>query len=231
MKQPDDQTVELINSSKIYTMWSVFATTGEISPDEREKIVADAEAAIAETGVVVRGYYDVAGLRADADLMVWWHAESIEGVQAAYHALLNSDLPITPVWSVTGLHRPAEFNKRHLPGFLLQPEAPQYLCVYPFVRSYEWYLLEESERSRILRDHGMTGAPYKDVVASTIASFGLNDYEWIVALEADQLDRIVDLMRDFRYTEARLHVRVDTPFYTGPKVTLGEWAERQPRGE
>ena len=78
----------------------------------------------------------------------------------------------------------------------------------------------------------MTGAPYKDVVASHDCFVqGSTDYEWIVALEADQLDRIVDLMRDFRYTEARLHVRVDTPFYTGPKVTLGEWAERQPRGE
>lgn len=231
MKQPDDQTVEHVNSTIRYTMWSVFATTGEISPDERARIVARAEEAVASTGVVVRGYYDVAGLRADADLMAWWHAETVEQVQAAYHALLNSDLPISPVWSVVGLHRPAEFNKRHLPGFLLQDEAPKYMAVYPFVRSYEWYLLDESERSRILRDHGMTGVPYKDVVASTVACFALNDYEWILALEADELHRIVDLMRDFRYTEARRHVRVDVPFYTGPKVTLEEWAARQPEGE
>ncbi|WP_054952699.1 hydrogen peroxide-dependent heme synthase [Flaviflexus massiliensis] len=231
MKQPDDQTVEQVNTSIRYTMWSVFATTGEISPDERDSIVTAAEEAVASTGVVVRGYYDVAGLRADADLMAWWHAETIEEVQAAYHALLNSDLPISPVWSVVGLHRPAEFNKRHLPGFLLTDEAPKYMAVYPFVRSYEWYLLEESERSRILRDHGMTGAPYKDVVASTVACFALNDYEWILALEADELHRIVDLMRDFRYTEARRHVRVDVPFYTGSRVTLQDWAARQPAGE
>lgn len=231
MQQPSDQIVEEVNSSICYTMWSVFATTGQISPIEREEIVKAAEEAVAATGVVVRGYYDVAGLRADADLMAWWHAETIEEVQAAYHALLNSDLPISPVWSVVGLHRPAEFNKRHLPGFLLEDEAPKYMAVYPFVRSYEWYLLEESERNRILRDHGMKGAPYKDVVASTVACFALNDYEWILALEADELHRIVDLMRDFRYTEARRHVRVDVPFYTGPKVTLAEWAERQPAGE
>ncbi len=228
---PDDETVDHVNTSIRYTMWSVFATTGEISPDERETVVADAESAVAATGVTVRGYYDVAGLRADADLMVWWHAETIEELQAAYHALLGSKLPITPVWSVAGLHRPAEFNKRHLPGFLLSDEAPKYMAVYPFVRSFEWYLLEDDERMAILRDHGMKGVPYKDVIASTVACFALNDYEWILALEADELHRIVDLMRDFRYTEARRHVRVDTPFYTGALVSLSEWAARQPQGE
>lgn len=227
---PDDATVAQVNTSIRYTMWSVFATAGEIPPAERESAVAETEAAVAATGVTVRGYYDVAGLRADADLMVWWHGPTVEEVQDAYHALLGSNLPITPVWSVVGLHRPAEFNKRHLPGFLLEDEAPAYMAVYPFVRSYEWYLLEDDERKRILRDHGMTGANYKDVVASTVASFALNDYEWILALEADELHRIVDLMRDFRYTEARRHVRVDTPFYTGPRVTLSEWAARQPQG-
>jgi len=223
----DDATVERVNTTIYYAMWSVFKTTGGIDVEERDGIVAATEDAVAATGVTVRGWYDVAGLRADADLMVWWHADSIEKVQAAYHAVLNSGLPLTSVWSVVGLHRPAEFNKRHLPGFLLTDQAPDYAAVYPFVRSYEWYLLPEEERNRILRDHGMTGVPYKDVVASTVAAFALGDYEWILALEANELHRITDLMRDFRYTEARLHVREDTPFYTGPRVELGEWAARQ----
>lgn len=228
---PDDATVERVNTEIHYVMWSVFATTGEVSADERDEIARKAEAAVEATGVTVRGYYDVGGLRADADLMGWWHGESIEAVQAAYHALLNSGLPISPVWSVVGLHRPAEFNKRHLPGFMLTDKSPKYAAVYPFVRSYEWYLLEEEERKRILRDHGMKGIPYKDVIASTVACFALNDYEWILALEADELHRIVDLMRDFRYTEARLHVREDVPFYTGVRVDLTEWIGRQPLGE
>ncbi len=228
LQAPDDATVERVNTTIYYAMWSVFKTTGGIDVEERDGIVAATEDAVAATGVTVRGWYDVAGLRADADLMVWWHADSIEKVQAAYHAVLNSGLPLTSVWSVVGLHRPAEFNKRHLPGFLLTDQAPNYAAVYPFVRSYEWYLLSEEERNRILRDHGMTGVPYKDVVASTVAAFALGDYEWILALEANELHRITDLMRDFRYTEARLHVREDTPFYTGPRVALGEWAARQP---
>jgi chlorite dismutase len=94
--------------------------------------------------------------------------------------------------------------------------------VYPFVRSYEWYLLPDEERRKMLADHGMQARTYPDVRANTISSFALGDYEWVLAFEADELHRIVDLMRELRNTEARLHVRHEIPFYTGPRVELGE---------
>ena len=63
---------------------------------------------------------------------------------------------------------------------------------------------------------------YKDVRANTVASFALGDYEWLLAFEADELYRIVDLMRHLRGTEARRHVREEIPFYTGPRVEVGD---------
>ncbi len=39
---------------------------------------------------------------------------------------------------------------------------------------------------------------YPDVRANTVSSFALGDYEWMLAFEADELDRIVDLMRHLR---------------------------------
>jgi chlorite dismutase len=44
------------------------------------------------------------------------------------------------------------------------------------------------------------------------------------AFGADELHRIVDLMRTLRTTQARLHVREEIPFFTGPLVTLLELA-------
>src|SRR5207237_1290713 len=84
---------------------------------------------------------------ADADYLIWWHAEEIEALQAAYTGLRRTALgrASAPVWSQTALHRPAEFNKSHIPAFLAGEEARRYLCVYPFVRSYEWYLVPEAE--------------------------------------------------------------------------------------
>ncbi|WP_456826020.1 hydrogen peroxide-dependent heme synthase [Cellulomonas sp. P5_E12] len=225
---------ETLNATVRYTMWTVFALE-EVLPeddDERAELIAAAQAAVADDGLVIRGWYDVAGLRADADLMVWWHAETIEEVQGAYQRLRASDLGrhLLPVWSVVGLHRPAEFNRSHVPAFLAGEPAGDYMTVYPFVRSYDWYVLPEDDRRRMLVEHGQAARGYADVRANTVSAFALGDYEWILAFEAPELHRIVDLMRDLRATDARLHVREEVPFYTGPRVTLETWADRQPRG-
>ncbi|CAN5502217.1 chlorite dismutase family protein [soil metagenome] len=223
-----------INDSIRYTMWSVFRLADVLGPDadrvaegaEVEKLFAELEG----DGVVVRGVYDVSGLRADADLMVWWHSASSEALQAAYHRFRRTAFGarLAPVWSQMALHRPAEFNKSHVPAFL-DGEAPRgHVCVYPFVRSYEWYLLPDEERRAMLKEHGMQARPYPDVRANTVASFGLGDYEWILAFEADDLHRIVDLMRDLRASTARRHVREEIPFYTGSLAPIADLVDRLP---
>ena len=193
---------------------------------EVEKLFAE----LAETDVVVRGVYDVSGLRADADVMIWVHAATSEELQAAYHRFRRTAFGrrLEPVWSQMALHRPAEFNKSHVPAFLTDEEAKAHVCVYPFVRSYEWYLLEDSERRRMLAEHGQMARDYPDVRANTVASFALGDYEWLLAFEADELYRIVDLMRHLRASDARRHVREEVPFYTGSRVGIAELVDRLP---
>ena len=222
--KPSASQIREINDSIRYAMWSVFKVSSPL-PEDRAKVSAEVEALFAEVaqeGVVVRGVYDVAGLRADADFMVWWHAEDIATVQSAYHRLRRTELGrhLTPVWSVAALHRPAEFNKGHIPAFMAGEDPKRFICVYPFVRSYDWYLLDDKERRDMLVEHGMQARGYPDVRANTIASFALNDYEWVLAFEADELHRIVDLMRELRASKARMHVREEVPFYTGPLVTV-----------
>nr|WP_189115465.1 hydrogen peroxide-dependent heme synthase [Pilimelia terevasa] len=207
-------------------MWSVFRAADRL-PAQRDPLVAEVEALLADLAdrdVVVRGVYDVAGLRADADLMVWWHAETADALQDAYAALRRTALGrhLAPVWSQAALHRPAEFNRSHLPAFLAGEQARAYVCVYPFVRSYEWYLLPDAERRELLAEHGRMARGYADVRANTVASFALGDYEWMLAFEADELDRIVDLMRDLRASGARRHVREEVPFYTGRRRTVAQ---------
>jgi hydrogen peroxide-dependent heme synthase len=156
--------------------------------------------------------------------MIWWHSGSSDALQDAYGLLRRTALGrhLTPVWSQMALHRPAEFNKSHLPAFLAGEEPRTYLCVYPFVRSYEWYLLPDEERRAMLAEHGRMARGYPDVRANTVASFALGDYEWILAFEADELHRIVDLMRDLRAAGARRHVREEIPFFTGRRRSVGE---------
>jgi len=179
---------------------------------------------IASTQVVVRGFYDVTGMRADADVLIWLTGESPEALQAALRALrrVQPFAPLIPTWSAMGVHREAEFSRSHSPAFMKGLAPKQWVTVYPFVRSYEWYLLPEDERRTMLADHGRKGSEYPQVQANTVASFALGDYEWILALEADDLVDLVDLMRHLRNTEARRHVRDEIPFFTGRRV---EWQD------
>ena len=224
-----DVDLEAINAMPLYAMYSVFATASPL-PGDTGTLAAAADD-LAATGVTVRGWYDVGGFRADADLMVWTLANDPADLQAGYHALRGSALGdyLEPVWSVMAVHRPAEFNRLHVPSCFAGFAPRPWLTVYPFVRSYDWYYLDNEHRSKMLYEHGVAGREFPDVVASTLSSFALGDYEWILAFEADELHRLTDAMRHQRGVEARLHVREETPFFTGPRVELSEWIGRQPR--
>ena len=216
-----------LNELVRYTMWSVFRYARGLDDDPAKAAVGALEAVASATegqDLAIRGWYDVAGLRADADLMVWWHAETADELQDAYHRFRRTAFGarLDAVWSQMALHRPAEFNKSHVPAFLADEQPRAYVCVYPFVRSYEWYLLEETERRRLLAEHGMMARDYPDVRANTVSSFALGDYEWLLAFEADDLHRIVDLMRHLRGAEARRHTREEIPFYTGVAKPIAE---------
>ena len=202
-----------------YTLWAVLrrdpanpAHDGDLGP-AIERVTAE--------GVTVRVWYDVSGLRADADVMVWLHGEHPEQLQWALrelrreHSLAN----LLPTWNAMGVHRDAEFSANHQPAFMRGKEPEAWLTVYPFVRSYEWYLLPDDERRGMLADHGRKGSEFTQVLANTVASFALGDYEWILALEAPELVDLVDLMRHLRQTDARRHVREEIPFYTGRRIS------------
>jgi peroxiredoxin len=214
----------------VYTMYAVFRShrgEGALPDSGRDLAAAEVDDLLAELagkGVVTRGFYSVSGFRHDADYLIWWIAPNSEDLQEAYLRFLRTRLgrASDPVWSVIGVHRDAEFNKAHIPAFLAGMEPKAYLCVYPYNRTNEWYLLDPAERGAMLREHGVMGREYPDVLANTVAAFALGDYEFLLAFEADELHRIVDLMRYLRGAQARAHTRLETPFFTGPRRAVAE---------
>lgn len=212
-----------------YAVWAVYARSGAWVDDSGGLTdeLREWQRALGGEEVVVRGMYDVSGLRPDSDLMLWLYGPSAESLQAALRRFRRTRAGATLklTWSAMGTHRRAEFSTDHLPSFMLGTQALQWLCVYPFVRSYDWYLLPEEQRREMLREHGMAGRAYTGVQANTVAAFALNDWEWILALESDDLHELVDLMRGLRSTEARRHVRLEIPFHTGHLVDFDEAIE------
>jgi chlorite dismutase len=209
-----------------YTIWSVLRRGGAAGEGKRAPL-ADELAALAAEGVTTRGIYDVSGLRHDADVMVWLHGTEPAQLQAAVRRVRRSqELAATlPAWGAMGVHRDAEFNRSHVPSFMRGLEPKQWVSVYPFNRSYEWYLLPAEERSRMLAEHGRAGAAYRGVLANTVSAFALGDFEWMLALESDELTELVDMMRELRAVDARLHVREEIPFFTGRRIAVDEIEE------
>jgi chlorite dismutase len=213
------------SSSDFFTLYAVLRRDPHASGSGGEGTsFAEAAAAI---GPRLRGLYDVSGMRADADVLLWLTGDSAEQLQADLRSLRRTRelAALLPTWNAMGVHRQAEFSKEHAPAFARGLAPKGWVTVYPFVRSYEWYVLPAEERGRMLADHGGKGREFPQVLSNTVASFALGDYEWLLALEADDVVDLVDLMRHLRATDARLHVREEVPFFTGRRIEAGELAE------
>jgi len=221
-----DKSARELNDEILYCSYSVFRAPASL-PDGRAELADEAEGLLEQVlakDVYTRGTYDISGYRADADLMIWWTCPDPDVLQETYARFRATGLgrELEPVWSAYGLHRPAEFNRNHIPAFVRREDPRKYICIYPFVRSLEWYLLPDFERRGMLAEHGIMGREFEDVRANTVAAFGLGDYEWLLAFEADQLHRIVDCIRHLRGSAARRHTKLETPFYTGVRKPLRE---------
>ena len=93
-----------INDAIRYTSWSVFRAARPLGDADRAGVVREVEELVeqlAAKDVVVRGWYDVAALRADADVVLWMHAGSSDDLQDAYHRFRRTALGsvLEPVWS------------------------------------------------------------------------------------------------------------------------------------
>jgi hydrogen peroxide-dependent heme synthase len=214
-----------------YALYPVFAAVSELrehlaEPDDRARAAAEIEDLYKrwDGTISVRGTYSTVGFRADADVMLWLVASSPEEVQRAYVEFRRTEVGgfLEPTWSFMGVVKPAEFTPDHRPAFVKGEPPRRYACVYPFVRTPEWYLLPKEERAALLREHGEAGREFPDVLANTTSAFGLGDWEWILAFEADELDRIVECIRRLRDADARRFTKVEIPFVTGIRRSVAE---------
>ena len=215
----------------IYALYPVFLA----SPELREELAEadDLRDAVQEVEnlykawegrVDVRGTYSTVGFRADADMMLWLVGRSPQDVQRflVEFRRTRAGRLMDLSWTFMGAVKPAEFTPDHQPAFVKGSPPGTFLCVYPFVRTPEWYLLPSDERSELLREHGMLGREFPEVLANTTSGFGLGDWEWILAFEAERADSLVDVIRALRNTTARLYTKEEVPFVTGIRKSVAE---------
>jgi chlorite dismutase len=170
--------------------------------------------------------YSTVGLRAEGELLLWRMADRIEDVEETAADLLTAGIGrwMSPSLSMIGMTRPSQYVKRPTTQeqSLFSGERSKYLVVYPFVKSTGWYLAPAEERQEVMKGHMRVGHAYPQVRQLLAYSFGLDDQEFIVAYETDDLVAFQDLVRDLRATESRRSTIRDTPIVTGIHRPVGE---------
>ena len=196
------------------------------SDERRTDLDAFCAAAARSERRLVQHPYSTIGLRAEGEVLLWRMAESIEAVEETAADLLASGIGrwMTPAIGMIGLTRPSQYVKRPTAQeqSLFSGERSKYLVVYPFTKSVEWYLTPAEERQAVMRGHMKVGHAYPQVRQLLAYSFGLDDQEFIVAYETDELVAFQDLVRELRETESRRATVRDTPIITAIHRPLAE---------
>lgn len=206
-----------------------------LPPEDRKTTLSAFQTAITATAQKV-DIYQVSPLQSEADILVW---SAIEIQDAHRPEQFFTDLAcqtnpfrkyIQPVQNLWGFTRPSEYTKtrstQEIDPFAIQRKP--YLVMYPFVKTTAWYLMSREARQGMMNEHIRIGKQYPEITQLLLYSFGLQDQEFIVIYETDDLTHFSDLVYELRSSEARRYTLRDAPLFTAiyhpAEVTLGLWA-------
>ena len=197
-----------------------------LTSDERCRSAEAFDAAVTARSGVTTFAYSTIGLKAGVDVLLWSLAPSLQALEEKSALVLRSGMGtwMTVAHSFLGIIRPSQYVKRptEQEQSLFTGERSTYLIVYPFTKSADWYLLQQEERQRVMNEHMKVGHRYKQVRQLLASSFGVDDMDFLVAYETDDLPAFGELVRELRGTESRRSTVRDTPILTGVHRPIDE---------
>jgi len=215
-----------------YAFFKLDPEWRRLPDEEREKGKEEFLRAVEEhSGGMLLRSFSLMGLRADADFMLWKIGYDLEAFEAMTAALLKSGFGkyLNVTYSYFGLSRRSIYVGEHTPGWenrrYIIPGEGDYLFVYPFVKTREWYRLPIEERQRMMNEHMQIGRKHYPVKNNTAYCFGIDDYEFILSFEAETPEKFQDLMMELRESEASAYTELDTPIFTCRRRPLGKILE------
>ncbi|HET8568918.1 MAG TPA: chlorite dismutase family protein [Candidatus Limnocylindria bacterium] len=217
-----------------YLTLAVSSEWRRLPAEERERQKTAFAAAAASLGVATHAY-SLVGTRADADLLLWLVADDLEGIGHAEARLAATDL-----WAWSGrpyAYLAARRRSPYLGGHAHSGDERSrgtagpvgdkpYLVVYPMTKKRSWYALPHEERTRIMGVHFAVGHRYPNVRVHTAYSFGIDDHEFVVAFEVDDVREFLALVADLRETEASSFTERETPIFVGAAMPLASALDR-----
>lgn len=169
--------------------------------------------------LMLRGVYTSLGLSASVDLIVWAHSPELAPLQAFAIAFdqTAAGRHLVTRQNYIGFGGMSLYDPTHGPAFVKGIAPKRYLSVYPFTKTPDWYLLDYQERRRLMIEHGEMGREFPEILTNTVNSFGIQDQEFVVALEDDDPNQIIKMVQRLRAAEVRKWTGLDTPIFLGDR--------------
>lgn len=178
--------------------------------------------------------YSTMGTRADAELLLWQIAETPDVFQDLAAAIMRTKMGayLNLAYSYFSQTKRSLYEIRVSAGdgeeedederLVIDPTEAKWLFVYPFIKTREWYQLSQSARQGMMDEHITVGRKYPSVRLNTTYSFGIDDYEFIVAFETDEPSDFLDLVQELRETTVSMYTLQDTPLFTCMNMRLDQ---------
>lgn len=205
------------SSSPLYLNFSFFKVDpkwrwlNEIGKEEAAKEFSSL-IEVANTKMKVRTYSTL-GLRDDAEFLLWMISDSVEKMQIltskTYSTVLGKYLELSQTY--LSASRPSIYSNKVIPGFATDEQPMKYTIVYPFVKSREWYLLPYDDRQKMMDEHIAVGRKFPQIRLNTSYSFGIDDQDFMLAFETNDLMIFQDLIIQLRETQVSKYIVRDTP--------------------
>jgi chlorite dismutase len=225
MKVMGNESQANLSEKKVFFCFSFF----KIDPKWRWMADLAKEESAKEVDNIIRNSnvrfrsYSTLGLRDDAEFLLWFASESLEEIQGVVSKIYLTVFGkyIYPTHVYLSNTRPSIYAKGprgH--GWLAGEEQKQYVIVYPFIKTREWYLLSVQERQQMMDEHIQIGKKYPQVILNTTYSFGIHDEDFMLAFETDDLTAFQNLIMELRETKVSRYVQIDTPMIVGVKKDI-----------
>ena len=214
-----------------YSFFRVDSEWRRLSEGQRREGRAQLVETVAEPGsdMDVRSY-SLIGTRADVDFMLWQISPSLEALQGLATRIRNTGMGryLTTAYSYLAVTRPSPYTGSHRPAGhgsrdgAITPRGDDYLFVYPFTKTHEWYQLPLEARQDLMNEHFKIGHRFPDIKVHTTYSFGIDDHDFVLGFEGNDAEEFVRLVMELRHSKARPYTLRDTPIFTCVKTSLEE---------
>lgn len=215
-------------SGRILSHFSVFAfepTFWDLAAGARVHRERQLRSALGRAADSVH-FYHTFGIRHSSEALVWCclRAEAADAPARFFERFAEFLSPfrnhvrlVDTLWGFTG---ESEYTRGASQRAIdaLQPRTRQYLIVYPFAKTHAWYMAPSEMRQRMMSEHIRVGRSNSGVEQQILYCAGLQDHEFVVVYETDDLASFTALVAELRRTEARGYTARDVPVHVGVRV-------------